>query len=83
MPRGGARTGAGRKSRKLETGKISAYIQDRELLNQLSVQLDIPVQNKRVQSVKEIIYRYPHLRGSNILFSPASELKSNPGYFSF
>jgi len=43
MPRGGARTGAGRKSRKLDTSKIAAYIQDRELLNQLAIELDIPV----------------------------------------
>lgn len=43
MPRGGKREGAGRKSRKLDTSKIAAYIQDRELLNQLAIELDIPV----------------------------------------
>jgi len=40
---GGKRDGAGRRSRKLETGKISAYIQDREFLNQLANELEIPV----------------------------------------
>ena len=43
MVRGGKRENSGRKSRKLETSKISAYIQDRELLNKLALELDIPV----------------------------------------
>lgn len=43
MVSGGKREGAGRKSRGLEKGKISAYIQDRELLNQLAKELEIPV----------------------------------------
>ena len=42
MTRGGKREGAGRKSRKLETGKISAYIQDRDVLNKLAKLLKIP-----------------------------------------
>ncbi|MBP7212431.1 hypothetical protein KBA27_06305 [bacterium] len=42
MLRGGKREGAGRKSRKLDKSKVSAYIQDRELLNQLAKELEIP-----------------------------------------
>ena len=43
MVSGGKREGSGRKSRGLEMGKISAYLQDREFLNEQAKELDIPV----------------------------------------
>lgn len=42
MVRGGKREGAGRKSRKLEVSKVSAYVEDRDILNKLAKLLKIP-----------------------------------------
>ena len=42
MVSGGKREGSGRKSRKLEVSKISAYVEDRETLNKLAKLLKIP-----------------------------------------
>lgn len=42
MARGGKREGAGRKSRKLETSKVSVYLEDRDILNKLAKLLHIP-----------------------------------------
>ena len=43
MVSGGKREGSGRKSRGLNIGKISAYIEDRQFLNEQAKQLNIPV----------------------------------------
>ncbi len=42
MASGGKREGAGRRSRKLKTSKISAYIEDRDNLNRLAKLFKIP-----------------------------------------
>lgn len=59
-PSGGKREGAGRKSRGLEIGKISAYIQDRDFLKEQSKLLNVPV--------VEILHQIIHHKDFNKLF---------------